>query len=362
MRGSKLGDSALLAIACCTGAAAIIFRVLAARLALPLPKRWEHFPDTLPFSIRFVLDRGVTTLVVGGCALLLISGVLAFALTRWRSFARGVLLVLTAFGLSSAGIAGVGLQQAARQCVFTRSNDVECCRCPTTPELIGFDPLECHCTTTGLVRETIWDLERFEGSTIGDRLRFPRPGAADDSPFRLVRVKSTADGVAYTIDGTAAPVVQCRYGVPCSSQTHECGPCQLDEDGSPTVLEIDADLSCIDAKVGRGALTGFVELRRTVWADEGTGQNIPTDLDEAKSIPTERTELIGSVAELERSKDRGVAGAVLGGGRAAPMRRGGVRTCRVLTTLSPMLTGQLDGELTTARAIVRLEVVGDNAR
>jgi hypothetical protein len=296
----------------------------------------------LPFSISFTLDRTASAAVI-----VVALGALAAALflsARWK---RRFLAVSAGLTLGSTILGLVGLRAADTTCAFPPASGLR--RCPCPDQLL--QPLECHCTKEGAVRERFLEGSELEQSPIGDRL-FASGRTLAGTTVRETSLleDERAIGKVFAVPGATAV---CRYQEPCDGG--RCGPCRFDQAVAPIHRIRDA-LRCVDLRTGERMAREdeLLHLRRTVWRAPDK-DDLPAGLPAESAIHTEKTEVIGRLGSF---RDDTLRDIVLGAGQAPRMRLGGIRECRA--PAAGLLARELDDELSPSQAmVVRLEMVAD---
>lgn len=299
----------------------------------------DDVEERLPFALRFTLARGVPGVALFiAQALLIFGAVLRWALRRPRA-GRLILSLALLLSLGTAGIGAAGLRAASRLTAYPLSPGLERCACPPLEALAR----ECHCDSSGAVREQYFRPEDLEGTTLGDRLLYR-------APSRWIRREAGPDGATFSLsDGTK---LRCRYAAPCAPGA-SCGPCRFEPEPRVAV-ELGPELHCIDVRTGTRALgQGFVHLRRRIWRDRTDGRTLPSALDPADALTTTQSELIGRPGALPS----GALHRILSGaGRAPPLRLGGLRECRATAKELGLLAESLEAEVDPLeRLIVQVE-------
>lgn len=299
----------------------------------------DDVEERLPFALRFTLARGVPGVALFiAQALLIFGAVLRWALRRPRA-GRLILSLALLLSLGTAGIGAAGLRAASRLTAYPLSPGLERCACPPLEALAR----ECHCDSSGAVREQYFRPEDLEGTTLGDRLLYR-------APSRWIRREAGPDGATFSLsDGTQ---LRCRYAAPCAPGA-SCGPCRFEPEPRVAV-ELGPELHCIDVRTGTRALgQGFVHLRRRIWRDRTDGRTLPSALDPADALTTTQSELIGRPGALPS----GALHRILSGaGRAPPLRLGGLRECRATAKELGLLAESLEAEVDPLeRLIVQVE-------
>lgn len=305
--------------------------------------------EALPFAVRFTLSRGAPTLaLLMAQALLVLGAVLRWALKRPRVGRLSMSLAL----LFAAGTTGVGAQAitaVSRLTAYPLGPGLQRCACPALEALAR----ECHCDPAGALREVYYRTEDLAGTTLADRLIYH---SAEPSRSRWIKRAPSQEGAIFSLsDGTE---LRCRFASACKAGK-DCGPCRFAA-SPPVQVELRPELHCADVRTGTRALgQHFLHLRRRVWRDTTDGEPLPAALDPAAALTTPKSELIGSPG----AEQAGALHAILtGGGRAPPLRLGGVRECRSTARILGMLAEALEAELEPReRLIVQVEAVDDDA-
>jgi len=280
--------------------------------------RWGLSDAQLPFLLRFSLDGAVSVGLVVGTLLLVL-------LAKLRP-------IVVAIGFGGAALTLGGIAQARSSAAFSPAPLHVRCDCP---EPRG--ALECHCAADGVV--VVRMLDGRELPQIAGRLGAPL----------VIRETFSREGLTYSAEHGHATVT-CAFDEPCVHRS-TCGRCQLRE---PRAFSPLPEVHCVDEQPGVGALTGFVQLHRTVWEAESDSTIALEHLDEANALHTERSEIIGNEVALREAGDAVFTEIVFG---KRPLGRRGVRACVVPTGRSFKLTEGFDPPLKTRWAIVRLEAV-----